>query len=104
MKFNPSYHTVSSDPTAVKPPFDDVRAKISNVGYEHVDRKTVSDAVAGETLFIHGSSVDTGNLAVLKAAATTAGGTKMWNKRNDTPFNYSLKTTVPKTKGSVFSP
>eukprot|EP00903_Cladosiphon_okamuranus_P019225 g17679.t1 len=44
---------------------------ISNVGYEHVDSRSVSDAVAGETLFIHGSNVDNGNLAVLKAISAS---------------------------------
>eukprot|EP00903_Cladosiphon_okamuranus_P019226 g17680.t1 len=47
---------------------------ISNVGYEHVDSRSVSDAVAGETLFIHGSSVDNGNLAALKAISASATG------------------------------
>lgn len=41
--------------------------QISYVGYEHVDHTTVSDAVAGQTLFIHGSRVDEGNLASLSA-------------------------------------
>lgn len=41
--------------------------QISYVGYEHVDHSTVSDAVAGQTLFIHGSRVDEGNLASLDA-------------------------------------
>ncbi|CAM9443683.1 unnamed protein product, partial [Ectocarpus sp. 8 AP-2014] len=40
---------------------------ISSVGYEHVNHDTVSDAVAGKTLFIHGSSVDEGNVASYKA-------------------------------------
>ncbi|CAM9322048.1 unnamed protein product, partial [Hapterophycus canaliculatus] len=31
---------------------------ISYVGYEHVTHETVSDAVAGQTLFIHGKRVD----------------------------------------------
>lgn len=55
--------------------------QISNVGYEHVDTSTVSDAVAGHTLFIHGSSVDTGNLAVLRAAETAREGNK--NEENN---------------------
>ena len=41
--------------------------QISYVGTEHVDHSTVSDAVAGQTLFVHGSRVDEGNLASLKA-------------------------------------
>ena len=41
--------------------------QISYVGYEHVDHGTVSDAVAGHTLFIHGSRVDEGSLASLEA-------------------------------------
>lgn len=41
-------------------------SQISYVGYEHVDHTTVSDAVAGQTLFIHGSRVDEGNLASVK--------------------------------------
>lgn len=41
--------------------------QISYVGFEHVDHTTVSDAVAGQTLFIHGSRVEEGNLASLKA-------------------------------------
>lgn len=43
------------------------RSQISYVGYEHVDHTTVSDAVAGQTLFIHGSRVEEGNLASLRA-------------------------------------
>ena len=41
--------------------------QISYVGFEHVDHTTVSNAVAGQTLFIHGSRVDEGNLASLNA-------------------------------------
>lgn len=33
---------------------------------------TVSDAVAGQTLFIHGSSVEEGNVASFRAAAAAA--------------------------------
>lgn len=43
--------------------------QISNVGYEHVDTQTVSDAVAGETLFIHGSSIENGSMASIEAAS-----------------------------------
>lgn len=52
-----------------------VTSQISYVGYEHVDHNTVSDAVAGQTLFIHGSMVDEGNLESLKATkkATATG-------------------------------
>ncbi|CAN0338180.1 unnamed protein product [Ectocarpus fasciculatus] len=42
---------------------------ISYVGYEHVDHDTVSDAIAGQTLFIHGSRVDEGSGASIKATA-----------------------------------
>ena len=42
--------------------------QISYVGNEHVDHSTVSDAVAGETLFIHGSRVEEGSLASLEAS------------------------------------
>ena len=41
--------------------------QISYVGFEHVDHTTVSDAIAGQTLFIHGSRVEEGNMASLKA-------------------------------------
>ncbi|CAM9467044.1 unnamed protein product [Ectocarpus sp. 12 AP-2014] len=40
---------------------------ISSVGYGHVNHDTVSDAVAGKTLFVHGSSVDEGNVAPYEA-------------------------------------
>eukprot|EP00904_Undaria_pinnatifida_P010718 jgi/Undpi1/6777/HiC_scaffold_21.g09255.m2 len=39
---------------------------ISYVGLERVDHSTVSNAIAGQTLFIHGSGIDEGNLASLK--------------------------------------
>lgn len=52
-------------PSLPKPP-----RQISYVGYEHVDHDTVSDAIAGQTLFIHGSRVDEGSGASIKA--TTA--------------------------------
>ncbi|CBJ49205.1 expressed unknown protein [Ectocarpus siliculosus] len=42
---------------------------ISYVGYEHVDHDTVSDAIAGQTLFIHGSRVDEGSGASIKETA-----------------------------------
>ena len=42
-------------------------AQISYVGLERVDHSTVSNAIAGQTLFIHGSGIDEGNLASLKA-------------------------------------
>eukprot|EP00903_Cladosiphon_okamuranus_P009984 g9470.t1 len=42
---------------------------ISYVGYEHVTHDTVSDAIAGQTLFIHGSRVDDGSRAFIKSAA-----------------------------------
>ncbi|CAM9712766.1 unnamed protein product [Ectocarpus sp. 4 AP-2014] len=45
---------------------------ISSVGYEHVNHDTVSDAVAGKTLFIHGSSVDEGNVASYEATEADA--------------------------------
>ncbi|CAM9403327.1 unnamed protein product [Ectocarpus fasciculatus] len=45
---------------------------ISYVGYEHVSHDSVSDAVAGKTLFIHGSSVEDGNVASYNAAAAVA--------------------------------
>ncbi|CAM9900657.1 unnamed protein product, partial [Ectocarpus fasciculatus] len=45
---------------------------ISYVGYEHVGHDTVSDAVAGQTLFIHGSSVEEGNVASFRAVAAVA--------------------------------
>ncbi|CBJ28689.1 hypothetical protein Esi_0117_0079 [Ectocarpus siliculosus] len=48
---------------------------ISYVGYEHVSHDTVSDAVAGKTLFIHGSSVEDGNVASYEAVASTATAT-----------------------------
>ncbi|CAM9449896.1 unnamed protein product, partial [Ectocarpus sp. 8 AP-2014] len=48
---------------------------ISYVGYEHVSHETVSDAVAGKTLFIHGSSVEDGNVASYEAVASTATAT-----------------------------
>ena len=44
-------------------------SQISNVGYEHVDTQTVSDAIAGETLFIHGSSIESGNMASIEATS-----------------------------------
>lgn len=37
------------------------KLKIAYVGYEHVDHGTVSDAIAGQTLFIHGKNVDEGS-------------------------------------------
>lgn len=42
-------------------------SQIAYVGHDHVDHSTVSDAIAGKTLFIHGSSVDEGNIASIKA-------------------------------------
>ncbi|CAM9319802.1 unnamed protein product [Ectocarpus sp. 12 AP-2014] len=48
---------------------------ISYVGYEHVSHDTVSDAVAGKTLFIHGSNVEDGNVASYEAAASTTTAT-----------------------------
>lgn len=66
-------HHCHPDPTKIPINFTCLQ-QISNVGYEHVDRKTVSDAVAGHTLFIHGSSVDGGNLAILRAATTPPEG------------------------------
>ncbi|CAB1099444.1 unnamed protein product [Ectocarpus sp. CCAP 1310/34] len=42
---------------------------MSYVGYEHVDHDTVSDAIAGQTLFIHGSNVDEGSGAFIKETA-----------------------------------
>lgn len=46
--------------------------QISYVGAEHVDSSSVSDAVAGHTLFIHGSRVDDGNIASRRAASEQA--------------------------------
>ena len=48
-------------------PLGHASTQISYVGFEHVDHSTVSNAVAGQTLFIHGSRVDEGNLASLEA-------------------------------------
>lgn len=52
-------------------------SQIAYVGHDHVDHSTVSDAIAGKTLFIHGSSVDEGNIASIKA---TKPGKKKHNK------------------------
>ncbi|CAN0091222.1 unnamed protein product [Scytosiphon promiscuus] len=41
---------------------------IAYVGKEHVDHGTVSDAVAGQTLFIHGKNVDEGSRLSAKTA------------------------------------
>ncbi|CAN0456913.1 unnamed protein product [Ascophyllum nodosum] len=41
---------------------------ISYVGAEHVDNSTVSDAVESHTLFIHGSKIESGNMASIRAA------------------------------------
>lgn len=55
-------------------------SQISYVGNEHVDHTTVSDAVAGQTLFIHGSMVEEGNLESLKATRkATAGGHRLFD-------------------------
>ncbi|CAM9350086.1 unnamed protein product [Scytosiphon promiscuus] len=53
---------------------------ISYVGYEHVDHDTVSDAIAGQTLFIHGSRVDEGS-----SASITATSSSRKNKDNRVP-------------------
>eukprot|EP00752_Nemacystus_decipiens_P007288 g6521.t1 len=46
---------------------------IAYVGYEHVDHGTVTDAIAGETLFIHGKNVDEGsNKSVEEVAEASA--------------------------------
>lgn len=45
-------------------------SQISNVGFVHVDTKAVTDAVAGQTLFIHGSSVSEGSIKSSRAAST----------------------------------
>ncbi|CAM9397785.1 unnamed protein product [Ectocarpus fasciculatus] len=63
---------------------------ISSVGYEHVDHDTVSDAVAGKTLFIHGSSVDEGNVASYKATEDDAVDVAATQRR--------LTESVPKWK------
>ncbi|CAM9249732.1 unnamed protein product, partial [Hapterophycus canaliculatus] len=44
---------------------------ISYVGNNHIDHDTVTDAVAGQTLFIHGRNIDDGSKAALKAVAPT---------------------------------
>ena len=54
-------------------------SQISYVGAEHVDSSSVSDAVAGNTLFIHGSRVDDGNIASRKAAS------ELKTKRTEVP-------------------
>ena len=45
-----------------------VGIQISYVGAEHVDNSTVSDAVESHTLFIHGSKIESGNMASIRAA------------------------------------
>lgn len=42
------------------------------MGFDHVNHDSVSNAVASNTLFIHGSRVDEGNIASLKATEESA--------------------------------
>ncbi|CAN0201368.1 unnamed protein product, partial [Ectocarpus sp. 12 AP-2014] len=78
---------------------------ISSVGYEHVNHDTVSDAVAGKTLFIHGSSVDEGNVASYEATEGDASVDVAATQRHLTEDVPKWKTqekwrnnTVPKWK------
>ena len=41
------------------------------MGREHIDHDMVSDAIAAETLFIHGSYVDEGNIASIEATKSS---------------------------------
>ncbi len=59
-----------------------LRIQISYVGYEHVDHDTVSDAIAGQTLFIHGSRVDEGSGASITATAAAKKGKKKKAKQS----------------------
>ena len=43
--------------------------QISNVGFERVNKEAVAEAVAGGSLFIHGSMVDEGSIASSRATA-----------------------------------
>lgn len=47
--------------------------QIAYVGHEEVDHSTVSDAIAGQTLFIHGSSVQGGSRASVDAVREQKG-------------------------------
>ncbi len=57
------FDTVSPLPSATADLFPSLASytKIAYVGYEHVDHTTVTDAIAGQTLFIHGKNVDEGS-------------------------------------------
>lgn len=89
---------VSNAPALSLPPNKKTHKKmtsqISYVGYEHVDHDTVSDAIAGQTLFIHGSRVDEGNGASITATSSARNENKKKKK------NGSKKT---KTAGGVSS-
>ena len=66
--------------------------KISYVGYEHVDHDTVSDAIAGQTLFIHGSRVDEGSGASITATAAAKKSKKRTTKAEAGGGGAVLKT------------
>lgn len=77
--------------------------QISYVGYEHVDHDTVSDAIAGQTLFIHGSRVDDGSGASIKATAAAAaaaakGDSSNKNEEDKTSAGKDQATTTTATK------
>lgn len=49
------------------PPQSPLFVQIAYVGHEIVDQSSVSDAIAGQTLFIHGSGVQDGSRASVEA-------------------------------------
>eukprot|EP00903_Cladosiphon_okamuranus_P007272 g7050.t1 len=55
---------------------------IAYVGHEEVDHSTVSDAIAGQTLFIHGSSVHGGSRASVDAVRERKGLAPLRDLRN----------------------
>lgn len=72
--------------------------QISYVGYEHVDHDTVSDAIAGQTLFIHGSRVDDGSGASIKATAAAAKRNSNKKEEDKTSIRDDQATTTMATK------
>lgn len=70
-------------PAHLPPPYSKYIWQISNVGYEHVDHESVADAVSTKTLFIHGSHVDDGNVASIRATKTEATGRRVLKVEED---------------------
>eukprot|EP00903_Cladosiphon_okamuranus_P008109 g7816.t1 len=66
---------------------------IAYVGHEEVDHSTVSDAIAGQTLFIHGSSVQGGSRASVDAVRQQKGLAPRRNLRNLREGSRHLQAT-----------